>query len=271
MEHSVDNWGFTDPKIREEYDIQNAKPPEEFEGMVEEADSIRNSADIAEKTKAACIYIVLAQKDYKTSELNSIKLFHFAGNLLRGLNKLKRSAQAYEKSAMIGLEKLKSKNSGIDEKLIDMALRSSGRAKNIYLETGDLMYSDRCHVIQQDLTSLYYKHKKIKRFHLQIWRATSIYGTSPKRWFKTYLIYTAIFTVFYQIYFCFYPCSFNFSNDSIREIYGITPLYYTLVTGTTLGFGDISPTSLSAQLLTLANLLTGWVLLATGVTFFTRK
>ncbi len=271
MENSVENWEFTDSKIRDEYDTQNARKPEDFKNMVEEADSFRNSADTAEKTKAACIYIVLAQKGYETSELNPIKLFHFAGNLLRGLNKLKRSAQAYENSAIIGLEKLKNKGSEIDKKLIEMALRSSGRAKNIYLEIGDLIESDRCHVIQHDLKSLDYKYKKIMRFHLQIWRKTSIYGTSPKEWLKSYLKFTVFFTILYQFIFILCPDSFSFPKYSIEDNYVLTPLYYTLVTGTTLGFGDILPASILAQLVTLANLVIGWILLATGATFLTRK
>ena len=51
----------------------------------------------------------------------------------------------------------------------------------------------------------------------------------------------------------------NFANEVVRHWYGA--LYYSAVTMTTTGFGDITPNTFSTYLLTTFQILIGWAMI----------
>ena len=51
----------------------------------------------------------------------------------------------------------------------------------------------------------------------------------------------------------------------------ISPLYVSVVTMTTLGFGDVVPTSVAGQWLVMAQVVTGYVMLGGLLSIFSSK
>jgi voltage-gated potassium channel Kch len=51
----------------------------------------------------------------------------------------------------------------------------------------------------------------------------------------------------------------------------LSPLYYSVVTLTTLGYGDIVPSSLTGQLIAMIEVITGYVMLGGLLSIFSNK
>ena len=252
---------FTDEKTRGIYDEIIREAGVEIERWIEEANKLRASSNIEDITRAACIYLSLAQKGIEDEKINRTEAFHFAGHQFRRADQLKRAAQSYENAAICGYNKFVAEKSTIEFDTLSMAISSAGRAKNIYSEIAESEESDRAHVLQQDL-----KYRKNRsKLHLLLWRWFNLYGTSGKRWFIWFLSVTAFFTLLY--------CSFLWLQwinipESPQNTKAVNPLYFTL---TTVGYGDLLCTHWLAQLAVISNWALRYVLLGTGITFFTRK
>ena len=64
-------------------------------------------------------------------------------------------------------------------------------------------------------------------------------------------------------------CSPSISIESVNNWY--TPFYFSIVTFTTLGFGDVTPLNLAAQLWISLEVIIGYIMLGGLITIFTRK
>ena len=51
----------------------------------------------------------------------------------------------------------------------------------------------------------------------------------------------------------------------------ISPLYYSVVTMTTLGYGDVLPSSMAAQLVAMVEVVLGYVMLGGLLSIFSNK
>ncbi len=262
---------FNDPIIKEIYSNVGKKIDKnpEITYWTEEADKLRTSGDYKGIAKAACIYLSLAQKGLANNKYTETKLYHFAGHEFRRIEIFKRAAECYENAALDEYNKSINKGYEYDNKNLKFSLRSAGRSKSLYSDIGELEASDRSHTLQQNLKYTYYQFEKRTKIHLLLWRLFTNYGVSIRKWFGVFCRIMLTFIVIYQICFCCFPDSFNFTHDNNHMI--ITPIYFTFVTATTLGYGDISPVAWWAQFICLLNLFAGWILLGTGITFFTRK
>ena len=97
-----------------------------------------------------------------------------------------------------------------------------------------------------------YEFKTSSRFHKAIyllWWATSDCGRSLSRWFVWLLCATLAFAAIYT----------QVNIDYGRYVTPFSPVYFSFVTLTTLGYGDAVPSSLTAQVFVTLQAITGYM------------
>ncbi len=97
-----------------------------------------------------------------------------------------------------------------------------------------------------------YEFKTRSRHHLilyWLWKITSDCGRSLSRWTFWILGVTVIFALCYRMV----------EMDYGKYQTTFSPFYFSVVTLTTLGFGDVIPTSLAGQILAVIQALLGYV------------
>lgn len=113
---------------------------------------------------------------YNNTYFCAAELFHFSGHAFRGIGQLNRAADAYWRSGVIGSQ---------DKQTVPLSIRSLARAKACCSEIGETEKSDIMHCLEWEL------RKTVSAFPrkaaLQIWKITSGYGTSTRRWIFSWL------------------------------------------------------------------------------------
>ena len=102
------------------------------------------------------------------------------------------------------------------------------------------------------------------RFHAWIyalWSLTSDCGRSASRWCLCILLQIALFAAIYPW----------IDLDLGTHPTPISALYFSVVTLTPLGFGDVVPASTTAQIVTMTEVLTGYVMLGGLLSIFSNK
>jgi uncharacterized protein YjbI with pentapeptide repeats len=87
------------------------------------------------------------------------------------------------------------------------------------------------------------------RFVYSLWAITSDCGRSPVRWFAWNFVVALVFGGLYTLV--------NLDYGDHRTV--LSPYYYSFVTLTTLGYGDVVPASATAQVLATFEVLLGYV------------
>lgn len=95
----------------------------------------------------------------------------------------------------------------------------------------------------------------------QIWKATSDCGRSFVRWGFLTAVVAMVFGILYTQVALDYG-----SNQTV-----LSPLYFSIVTLTTLGYGDVLPASLAAQILVLIEVVVGYVMLGGVLSIFATR
>ena len=95
----------------------------------------------------------------------------------------------------------------------------------------------------------------------RLWWITSDCGRSATRW----AAFTGLLAVAYALAYCFVAIDFG-PNETI-----LSPLYFSVVTMTTLGYGDALPVSVTAQLVVMAEVITGYMALGGLLSVFSTK
>ncbi|WP_321404044.1 pentapeptide repeat-containing protein [Maridesulfovibrio sp.] len=115
------------------------------------------------------------------------------------------------------------------------------------------------------------------------WKITSDCGRSFERW----ALWSIGFALSFGIAFANYPVwswlpdwmktfltyispAFSYSNPGIQDGW-FTPYYFSIVTFTTLGFGDVTPTNTAGQLWLTAEVTLGYIMLGGLITLFANK
>ena len=101
-----------------------------------------------------------------------------------------------------------------------------------------------------------------------LWRVSADYGRSGLLWS---LWSVAIAFAFAGVYRVLLNDAFTLTYAKTSDIGFWDYLYYSVVTFTTLGFGDIVPTRLAARLVVMAEVIAGYVMLGGLISIFANK
>ena len=93
-----------------------------------------------------------------------------------------------------------------------------------------------------------------------IWEFTSRYGESPRRWFCLAVAIVLVFAILYGAFGWVAPVSSWFDY-----------IYFSIVTITTLGYGDIHPVNAMGKIVASAEVISGIVLFGLFLNLLTRK
>jgi uncharacterized protein YjbI with pentapeptide repeats len=106
----------------------------------------------------------------------------------------------------------------------------------------------------------------------RLWKITSNCGQSFIRWMFLSLIIAAFFAALYHCIYVFYPGGPAFKGQYISSDYPfLSFFYYSIVTFTTLGFGDIIPTNVFTQLIVMLEVVLGYIMLGGLISIFANK
>jgi hypothetical protein len=114
----------------------------------------------------------------------------------------------------------------------------------------------------------------LKHFKEQGWRNKVLYyvwllisdcGQSFFRWASVSVLICALFGYIYSLF----PSSFFLANG--RSATAFTFYYYSVVTFTTLGFGDVVPKDLWAELAVTVQVILGYIMLGGLISIFATK
>ncbi len=94
-----------------------------------------------------------------------------------------------------------------------------------------------------------------------VWKATSDCGRSLTRWALLTLTVALLFGLAYT----------QVSLDQGDYPTALSPFYFSVVTLTTLGFGDVVPASLGAQIVVLVEVVIGYIMLGGLLSIFATK
>lgn len=126
---------------------------------------------------------------------------------------------------------------------------------------------------------IYYRDNNTMLRLLDIWKYTSNYGKDIKRWIFCSIGVILFFSSFFfldHIISCFcgtsplysFLCCEIIPRFDIKYQTLLSPLYFSAVTFTTLGFGDIVPINAAGQLLVMLEVIIGYVMLGGLVSIF---
>lgn len=107
------------------------------------------------------------------------------------------------------------------------------------------------HVSDENFIEEFRAQSRRHEFVYRVWRLTSDCGRSVARWAVCCLVIAALFAIIYS---------------EVGVDYGayetwLSPVYFSVVTLTTLGFGDAVPTSIAGQVAVMAEVVLGYVML----------
>lgn len=105
------------------------------------------------------------------------------------------------------------------------------------------------------------ERNRLSAFGVWLWWVTSDCGRSFSRWG----LWTVLIAILYGGAYGFVDVDFG-SNETF-----LSPLYFSVVTITSLGYGDVLPTSPAAQLLAMSESTLGFCLLGGLITIFSNK
>ena len=122
-------------------------------------------------------------------------------------------------------------------------------------------YLMRREIIDQNFIKEFRSYNWISKLLYYPWMLTCDCGRSMFRWFCCIGVLLVIFTYLY---------SFVGIDYGPHET-GLSPLYFSVVTMTTLGFGDVVPKTSGGQILAMVEVSTGYIMLGGLLSIFSNK
>ncbi|OQY22045.1 MAG: hypothetical protein B6I37_07830 [Desulfobacteraceae bacterium 4572_35.2] len=122
-------------------------------------------------------------------------------------------------------------------------------------------YMVRQEIIDQNFIMEFRCYSKLSSLIYYPWYITCDCGRSMFRWCCCIGFLLAVFSYFYTLV----------GIDYGPYTTAISPLYFSVVTLTTLGFGDAVPKSLAGQILTMIEVSTGYIMLGGLLSIFSNK
>lgn len=124
-------------------------------------------------------------------------------------------------------------------------------------------YMLRRYIVDENYLKEFRDANRVNAMTYKIWALTSNCGRSLRRWFLWILLIVVLFGGVYSLVWQ--------GVDSQSEVSWISPFYYSVVTITTLGFGDIVPVSTLMRVLTICEVFIGYVMLGGLLSIFNNK
>ncbi len=107
-----------------------------------------------------------------------------------------------------------------------------------------------------------FQHKsRLNSYIYKLWSITSDCGRSFARW----ALWTAVIAILFAVAYGFVDIDYGDYET------GLSPLYYSVVTMTTLGYGDALPASTSGQIVAMIQVVIGYVMLGGVLSIFATK
>ncbi len=135
--------------------------------------------------------------------------------------------------------------------------------KNHYKDNGLFKLSDHFYVKQMSCQRK--QEPKLKQPLYFLWWLTSRYGVSVWRWVATSIILAFTFGLIFHIF----PDLIKYHYKDYDSPF--TAFYYSIVTFTTLGFGDVTPNSFIGELLVTFEVILGYIMLGGLIAIFAKK
>jgi len=114
---------------------------------------------------------------------------------------------------------------------------------------------------------------KFEKFLFKLWGKTSNYGTSIWKWLESCFRIIVIFAVIYNIldYSRIFPNgAFEISDKIANTPLWFSHIYFSVVTFSTLGFGDVTPIHWVSMILVMLEVFTGYFMLGGLITFLVK-
>ena len=124
-------------------------------------------------------------------------------------------------------------------------------------------YLLRRHVVDENYLKEFRDASALNLVIYRIWSTTSDCGRSLKRWFIWILAIVVLFSIFYAI------CWEGMAGSP--EFTLLAPFYCSVVTITTLGYGDLVPLSNAARVVAMCEVFVGYVMLGGLLSIFNNK
>jgi len=122
-------------------------------------------------------------------------------------------------------------------------------------------YLMRRFIIDQNFLYEFKHRNRVTAFLYNIWWITSDCGRSIARW----CFWTFLLAFFFGLMYMYADVNFGQYKT------WLSPFYYSVVTLTSLGYGDVIPASLTAQLIAMLEVLLGYVMLGGLLSIFANK
>ncbi len=139
------------------------------------------------------------------------------------------------------------------------------RAKWIGTDIRDINFAGaylmRRYVNDQNFLMEFKNHSPLSKFLYYIWLITSDCGRSMSRWCMWIFLQAWFFAWLYSIV----------GVDYGEHPTGLSNLYFSIVTLTTLGFGDVVPSNTAGQLVVMTEVITGYMMLGGLLSIFSNK
>jgi uncharacterized protein YjbI with pentapeptide repeats len=116
-------------------------------------------------------------------------------------------------------------------------------------------------IMDQNYLHEFRTKSRINAMVYYLWWATSDCGRSYLRWALCTVLMAAMFSIAYEFV----------AVDYGEYETGLSPVYYSVVTLTTLGYGDVLPVSMAAQIMAMAEVVSGYVMLGGLLSIFATK
>ena len=122
-------------------------------------------------------------------------------------------------------------------------------------------YRLRRFIADQNYIKEFRQANKVNAFLYYIWWLTSDCGRSMLRWCLCILVLVLLFAWLYS----FVDIDYG-KHQTI-----ISPIYYSVVTLTTLGYGDVTPASMGGQIVAMLEVISGYMMLGGLLSIFSNK
>jgi hypothetical protein len=249
--------------------------PEKLQEL--EADLLQKLKEVDEKAhedRGALYYYLLRIRLYKNTLLEDQTIEKYLSEMLKNFKKHEK-----ETANELQAEKDPSKR-----KIVGFQLKAFYNIIESYLLNLERSFEKKGfldRLRQTYITKMHYREKKFWHtknlgawFAFFIWRHTSRYGESFGHWGMTNLITVLGYTIiFYLIgHYASEPThAMVLENGGYLEGGIFNYLYYSIVTFTTLGYGDIVPVTFLEKIVAMIEVIQGYVMLGVFLTLLQKR